>query len=441
MDTKSDDTTRQTPPKVLSLMKFILNSTIGICIYFIPFTIAGRKTILLDHLVTAITRNALTFGALVTLGMILAGSLLPFYEKSWKRDVPSVIITCLKLLGAALGVMAFFHLGPEWLLASDMLPLLFYTIATSVALIVPLGSFFLTFLTDYGLIGFLGVILQPVMRPVWKIPGSAAVNVVASVVGSFSVGIFMADQFFRDQMYTRRETAIVITGFSTVSTAFFVIVARNLDLMSIWPTFFGASIVVTCLVTAITVHLPPLKHFGEEAPPEKAEQVTKGHLFSRALHQATLEAGNNQQALKCMLKNVKEGIIMSLRFLPLILSIGTIAFYMARMTPFFDFAANVFHPLVRLLGIPDSLAVTKAIVTAGVDVTMPSLMMAGMEASLAARFTVGVFSISSVLFLAGTVPCILSTTIGITLKDLMVILALRMFFSLILLSLLIRLIF
>lgn len=441
MDKKSHVATHSAPLDLLGIAKFAINSTIGIFIYFIPFTIAGRKTILLDHLVTAITRNALTFGALVTLGMILAGSLLPFYEKSWKRDVPSVIITCLKLLGAVLGVMAFFHLGPEWLLASDMLPLLFFTIATSVALIVPLGSFFLTYLTDYGLIGFLGVLLQPVMRPVWKIPGSAAVNVVASVVGSFSVGIFMADQLYRDQMYTRREAAIVITGFSTVSTAFFVIVARNLDLMALWPTFFGASIVVTCVVTAITVHLPPLKHFGEASPPEKKEQVPKGQLLSRALHQATQEAANNQHALKCMLKNAKDGIMMSLRFLPLILSIGTIAFYMARMTPFFDVAATMLHPLVRLLGFPDSLAVTKAIVTAGVDVTMPSLMMAGMEASLAARFTVGVFSISSVLFLAGTIPCILSTNIGITLRDLMVILALRMFFSLVLLSLLIRLIF
>ena len=41
-------------------------------------------------------------------------------------------------------------------------------------LLVPIGAVFLALLVGYGLLEFIGVLMQPVMRPVWRTPGRSA---------------------------------------------------------------------------------------------------------------------------------------------------------------------------------------------------------------------------------------------------------------------------
>ncbi|SDK10661.1 YjiH family protein [Natronincola ferrireducens] len=422
--------------KKLNLFKFLVFSMLGICVYFIPFTIMGNKSILLDHLVMAIIVAMPRLVSSFTLVMIILGGLLPFYERSWNKNITLVVMSGLKVLGIILGMMAFFNFGPKWLMGEDMLPLLFNTIAIPVALIIPLGSLFLTFITNYGLLGFLGVLLKPVMRPIWKVPGSAAINVVASFVGSFSVGIFMTNKFFKEGRYTRQEAAIIVTGFSTVSATFMIIIAKNLDLMSIWSTFFWTTLITTFVVSAITVRLKPLNAIeGEYITGQgKVELNSKEKLLNSAINEALKEIENNRSIVKGIASNLKEGISMSLRFLPLILAIGVISFYLVKMTVFFDVLAYIFYPLIYILRIPEPWMVAKAIVTVGGQVLMPSFIMAGIEAPMATRFITGVVSISSILFFSGSIPCIISTDIDISIKDILFILIERIVITLVIVT-------
>ena len=43
-----------------------------------------------------------------------------------------------------------------------------------VGLLVPIGAVFLALLVGYGLLEYVGVLVQPVMRPVWRTPGRSA---------------------------------------------------------------------------------------------------------------------------------------------------------------------------------------------------------------------------------------------------------------------------
>lgn len=422
--------------KKFNILKSLIFSLFGIFVYFVPFTIMGNKTILLDHLVTAIVAAMPELVSIITLCMIILGGLLPFYEKNWNKDTTSVIMSGLKVLGATLSIMTFFNFGPQWLMREDMLPLLFNTIAIPLTIIIPLGSLFLTFITSYGLLGFLGVLLKPVMRPIWKLPGSAAVNAVASFIGSFSVGIFMTNKLFKEGRYNRQEAAIIVTGFSTVSATFMIIIAKNLNLMSVWGTFFWTTVIVTFLVSAITVRLKPLKSIkGEYANTErKVESETTERLLNSAINEALKEIENNKFILKDISNNLKDGIFMSLRFLPFTLGIGGISFYLIKMTFFFDILAYIFYPIIFILKIPEPWMVAKAIVTVGGQVLMPSLIMAGLEAPIATRFITGVVSISSILFFSGTIPCIISTDIDISIKDILLILIERIVITLVIIT-------
>lgn len=128
----------------------------------------------------------------------------------------------------------------------------------SVGLIVPIGALALAFLIGYGLLEFTGVLVQPVMRPIWRTPGWSAIDAVASFVGSYSLALLITDRVFREGKYTVREAAIIATGFSTVSATFMIIVAKTLGLMDIWNFYFWTTLVVTFIVSAITARIWPL---------------------------------------------------------------------------------------------------------------------------------------------------------------------------------------
>src|SRR5699024_9881728 len=143
-------------------------------------------------------------------------------------------------------------------------PFLWNSIAVPVGLIVPIGGAFLGLLIGYGLLEFVGVFMQPIMRPLFKTPGRSAIDAVASFVGSYSLGILITDRGYQQGSYTGLEYAIIATVFSAGCAAFMVIVAKSLDLMHMWTTFFFTTLVITFAVTAITVHIPPLRTIPDE---------------------------------------------------------------------------------------------------------------------------------------------------------------------------------
>src|SRR5699024_8739933 len=132
------------------------------------------------------------------------------------------------------------------------------TTITSVAIIVPIGAVFLTLFVAFGGIEFVGVLMRPIMRPVFKLPGRSALDAVASFVGSYSVGIYVTNLMYKEGRYNLREATIIATCFSTVSIGFFAVVASTLDLLSYFPILFLVTFIVTALATIIMIRIPPL---------------------------------------------------------------------------------------------------------------------------------------------------------------------------------------
>ena len=182
-----------------------------------------------------------------------------------------------------------------------------------------------------------------------------------------------------------------------------------------------------------------MKNYPSE-PEAAIDEGKENNRLKRAWMQALLDGERMQNPVKEIRKNVRDGVLMSLRFLPLILAVGTIVFILGRMTPFFDWVGYLFYPVVYLLRIPEPMMVARAVSTAGAEVLMPSLMVNGMDAPLSVRLVIGVVSVSTVLFISGTIPCILSTNLHMPIKDLFMILIERIILSLLVIGLLLPLI-
>lgn len=139
--------------------------------------------------------------------------------------------------------------------------------------------------------------------------------------------------------YTARESAIITTGFSTVSATFMVVVAKTLDLMGQWTTYFWTTFLVTFLVTAITVRIWPLNSIPDEyhpdATPQPEEEVT-GKRLHVAWRVAQETVASSPSLGANIWTNVRDGLLMAMAILPSILSIGLLGLVLASFTPVFD---------------------------------------------------------------------------------------------------------
>lgn len=422
--------------KLSNWFKFIGFSTIGIALFFVPITINGNASIPVDHTVTFIKETFPNLTKFYAIALVYLGALLPFYDKSWNKNTINRLLTCLKWVGAVFATMFLFQVGPTFLMEDRMIPFLFTRISYSVAIVIPVGAALLTFILDYGLLEFLGVLMKPVMRPLWKVPGSASVTAVASFIGSFSVGIFIANRLYLEGRYTKKEATLVMTGFSTVSASFMVIVARTLDLMDHWLIFFFTALIITFITSAIVTRLYPLNKIPDTYYQDKNlsddESVREGSFLKTATQDALCTVAQAPPTWISLGDNFKNGLILAMRLLPLMISIGTLSFYLIYNTPVFEWIGYLYLPLLKLMGVTDALLVSKAAALAGAEMFIPSAIVAGAGASLMARFITGIVSIAAIIFFSGTIPVILATDVDLSIQDLLLILVERTMIILIL---------
>ena len=346
----------------MNAFRFVFYSFIGIFMFFIPVEMNGTSSIPLDHVVTLIRQIPyfeVVFGSFV----IIVGTVLPFIRNTWKQDKVTMILSIIQILALQFLAFYLFQIGPSALLADDMIPFIFQKIVVPVTTIIPVGTLFLAFIVSYGLMEFIGVLMRPVMVPVFKTPGRSAVDAVTSFIGSYSVALILTNRMYREGRYTAKESAIIATGFSTVSASFMVIVAQTAGLMDQWILYFMTTVFVTFVVTILTIRLYPLNKFTEEyfeGKPGVVEQDVKGDRLKNAWKKAMEISDQAPSLIQNIIPNLRDGIMTSLKIAPSLMSIGVIALIMANYTPFFDILGYIFYPITWLLRLPEPMLAAKA---------------------------------------------------------------------------------
>lgn len=405
-----------------ALIRFLLYSSIGVFMFFVPMPINGTSSIMLDHIVTAMRQAFPAIVPYYALLVIFLGALYPFYKGTWRQTKTDLLLAVFKLAGLAITVMVLFGIGPQWMLAEDMGPFLFDRLVVAVGLLVPIGAVFLAMLTGYGLLELAGVWMQPIMRKGWNLPGRSAIDVVASFVGSYSLGLLITNRLFREGRYSVKEATIIATGFSTVSVTFMVVVANTLDLMANWNVYFWSCLVVTFTVTAVTARVWPLKQTTESyynGMTGKPEAEQQGRRLQRGWAQAMAQAQGSLSLSANICANVRDGFRMTMNILPSIMSIGLFGLALAKYTPLFAWLGVLFFPVTALVQLPDPAFAASAAATSIAEMFLPAAIAA--DADLITRFTIGVVCVSSVLFFSAVIPTILATDIPVSVPKLLVI--------------------
>lgn len=414
------------------LFLFAFYALFGIFMFFVPIQIGKANTIPIDHIVNAIKgipNYAPVFGTL----MVVLGLFFAIKNRSYEGGIIRKIFFVLKILSLFYLVLHLFQLGPARFHDKDMLPLIFNAIMVAVVTIVPIGSIFLAFLTGFGLMEFIGVFMEPVMRPLFKTPGRSAVDAVASFVGSYSLALLITNRVYREDGYTAKEAAIIATGFSTVSATFMIIVAKTLDLMDYWLFYFWVTLFITFAVTAITVRLFPLSkkdetYFsGHPALKEEKKRVT----LSAAM-QAGMKAYHDAPSLFTVIRNnFVDGFKMALNIAPSLLGVGFTGLLLAEYTPIFDVIGYLFYPFTAIAQVPEPMLAAKALALSIAEMLLPAPVV-GATAPLAARMVVAIVSVSEILFFSASIPVMMGTDIPIKFSDYLIIWVERMILSILL---------
>ena len=418
-----------------NLLKFILGSALGILMFLAPIPQGDSFTTLLDF-VKSFLKDL--FGASLNyiLVVIIAGSaILTVYDFICKPDwirknhylskafcsTPLYLVS--KVLGAVFIVMIVFHVGPEYITSADTGATMADLCATLFCIVLGF-SFFLPFLTDCGIMEFLGVLLRPVVRPLFHVPGRASIDLIASWFGASNAAVILTREQYMKGFYTKREAGYIMTNFSIVSIPFCLLIANTAGISSLFPPFYLCICVVGIVLAVIIARLPPICTLPDTYQEQTGKQINEDVPQQTSLMSYALES-SCRRAESFQLKNVVSGgmeVLMGMYFdlIPIVISWGTIVLIIATYTPLFTWISYPMGMYLQLFGVEEAFAVAPATLIGFTDMFVPALLIAG-TASVKTKFIIGVLSLVQIIYMTEVGAIVIKSEIPLNLWKLFLI--------------------
>ena len=414
-------------------VKFLLCAGFGIFMFLCPLGGEGFDTPLslltaaLDQFIRVNLPWFLTALVVVSGVSALIGQ---FYRPAWVHSrawleslvcIPKpYLITRLVAMFVTLGVT--FGVGPEAVIGKDVGGNMVDLAGTLVAIAFAL-SFVMPFLTNSGIMEFAGILLKPLTRPLFHVPGRASVDLVASWLASSNTAVLITQEQYAMGCYSRREAATIMTNFSLVSIPFCMVVAETLNISDHFLALYGIVTAIGLFLAVIGVRMPPLssipdayqggkKNISEDVP----ENVS---LLGWAVQCALQRAATfyPKQVLNDGMK-MTLGILFDL--IPIVIAWGTIGSLLVNETPIFQWLSYPMGLYMSVLGVPDAFAAAPATLVGFIDMFIPALISTGI-ASEFTRFVIAGLSLVQIIYLTEVGSIIVKANVGIDMKRLFII--------------------
>lgn len=418
-----------------NMLKFILGSALGILMFLVPVPQGDSFTTLLDFVKSFLKDS---FGAslnYILVVIIVSSAILTVYDFFCKPDwirknhylskafcsTPLYLVS--KLLGAVFVVMVVFNIGPEYVTSID-------TGATMVdlcntLLCIVLGfSFFLPFLTDCGIMEFLGVLLKPVVRPLFRVPGRASVDLIASWFGASNAAVILTREQYMKGFYTKREAGYIMTNFSIVSIPFCLLIANTVGISHLFPSFYLCICVVGVILAVIIARIPPVSTLPDTYQEQAGKQIDENVPQETSLMSYALES-SCKRAESFQVKNVLSGgmeVLMGMYFdlIPIVIAWGTIVLIIATYTPLFNWISYPMGLYLQLFGVEEAFAAAPATLIGFTDMFVPALLITGITA-VKTKFVIGVLSLVQIIYMTEVGAIVIKSEIPLNLWKLFLI--------------------
>lgn len=298
------------------------------------------------------------------------------------------------------------------------------------------ASFLLPLLLDFGLLEYIGALLTKSMRPIFKVPGRAAVDCITSWIGDGTLGVMLTNNQYEGGYYNAKEASIIATTFSAVSITFSLVVLTQVGLEQYFGVYYFLICFVGIVCAIICPRLYPLKKKPETYLVEgkaMSDELPDGFKSSHSYgyHLALKRVAKHKGIGEFMYNGFKNCMEIWFGVLPTVMAIGTIALILADYTPIFAWLGIPFKPLFELLRVPFAKEASEMMIVGFADMFTPAVLISGTKAPEITKFIVAVISITQVLFLDEVGGLILSSKIPLNILELFIILLERTIISII----------
>lgn len=435
-----------------SIAGFLVPSIVGIILFMIPVQYDGSWTIVVKIVADMISDTigeylpALCVG-IVTLSAILGVIFLskpnfiatyPIVANTFSTTAVWVVI---RIFGAIFIWLTYLGIDADsdsvigLITSGDNGGFVLHDLLSVLVVIFLLAGLLLPLLLDFGLLEFIGAMLTKIMRPLFTIPGRAAVDCITSWIGDGTLGVMLTANQYESGYYSKREAAIISTTFSAVSITFSIVVLAQVDLMEYFGLYYLLICAIGIVCALILPRIPPLSLKKDEyLVPGKAmgESLPEGYKtsFQYGIALARQRVGEHRGFEQFMEGAFKNAAGMWFGVLPVVMCIGTLALVLANHTTIFDTLGLPFLPLLQLLDVPQATEVSKTMIVGFTDMFTPSVLAAGTITSPMAKFIVAVISVTQLIYLSEVGGLILGSKIPVNLPELFILFLERTIISL-----------
>lgn len=436
-----------------SLAGFLVPSIVGIILFMIPVQYDGSWTIVVKIVADMISNAIGEFLPALCVGIVTLSAILgviflgkpnfiatyPIVANTFSTTAIWVVI---RIFGAIFIWLTYLGIDADnpdstigLITSGDNGGFVLNDLLSVLVVIFLLAGLLLPLLLDFGLLEFIGAMLTKVMRPLFTIPGRAAVDCITSWIGDGTLGVMLTANQYESGYYSKREAAIISTTFSAVSITFSIVVLAQVDLMEYFGLYYLLICAIGIVCALILPRIPPLslkkdeylvegKAMGESLP----EGYTSSFQYGIALaKERVAEHRGFEQFMEGAFKNAAG---MWFGVLPVVMCIGTLALVLANHTTIFDTLGLPFLPLLQLLDVPQATEVSKTMIVGFTDMFTPSVLAAGTITSPMAKFIVAVISVTQLIYLSEVGGLILGSKIPVNLPELFILFLERTIISL-----------
>ena len=417
-------------------LKFIIPSAIGVALMLLPVKYEGNWTLMygiicgkadvvvapiIDWLILAI----FTATIVVTIVTKIAHPKAITENRTLNNIFNAGYIhLAIRVIALIFLICTQFGIGPEliWSAATGATA---YGLIKTIVVWMFLGSFFIIFLMEFGVMDLVGTLITKIMRPLFTLPGRSTLDCLASWLGSGTTGVIITCLQYDEGYYTNREACVVATCFSTVSISFILVMAQ---VAGVEHLFLQTFLTVTAIVFVCAILLPriyPLNkkkdEFFEPVGKQINEDVPEG--VSR-LQWGLTSAIKKSESIESVGQFFKKGFntVANVWFdmCPMVMVIATTGLIIAEYTPVFDIISAPLVPVLEFLQVPEAAAAAPTMLVGFADQFIPIAMAANITSEFT-RFFVLCVAIAQIIYMSEIGAILIRSNIKISVWNLIVI--------------------
>ena len=427
--------TKSTAVNPKNLLKFILGSAFGVLMFLVPIPQGDSFTTLLDFLKTGLKNLMGVSMNYIIVGILVVSAVMGVIDMVFKPDFirkntylskafhTTPFYLGSKILGAIFACMIVFGFGPEAVTSADT-GVTMLDLCNTLLCIVVSFSFILPFLTDCGIMEFLDVLLRPVVRPLFHVPGRASVDLIASWFGASNAAVILTREQYMKGFYTKREAGYIMTNFSLVSIPFCLMIANTVNVSHLFPSFYLCICLVGIILAVIGIRIPPISTIPDTYQEKTGKQINEDLPENTKLLPYALEMSCQRAEKFTLSKILSSGmeVVVGMFFdlVPVVMAWGMVALMIATYTPVFQWISYPIGLYLQLFGVEEAFAVAPAALIGFTDMFIPALLITGV-ASVKTRFIIGVLSLVQIIYMTEVGAIIIKSEIPLNFWKLLII--------------------